>query len=137
MLKALADRLAEAFTELVHEKVRKEIWGYLPDEKLSMDDMFREKYIGIRPAHGYPACPDHSEKEQLFKLLEAEKHGISLTENYSMYPAASVSGLIFAHPGSKYFFISKIAKDQVADYAQRKGMSVKDIERLLASNLNY
>lgn len=137
MLKALADRLAEAFTELVHEKIRKEIWGYAADEELSMEDLLKEKYSGIRPAHGYPACPEHSEKETLFDLLECEKHGISLTENYSMTPAASVSGLVFAHKESKYFFVGKIEKDQVEDYASRKGISVEEVERLLASNLGY
>jgi len=137
MIKALADRLAEAFTELLHKKIRKEVWGYMPDEQLSTDELFREKYQGIRPAHGYPACPDHSEKEILFNLLDAEKQGISLTENYSMVPAASVSGLIFAHPRSKYFFVGKTGRDQVKDYAERKGKSIHKIERLLASNLNY
>lgn len=137
MLKTLADRLAEAFTELLHEEIRKNSWGYAPHERLEMSDLFREKYNGIRPAHGYPACPDHSEKEVLFKLLDAEKHGISLTENFSMMPAASVSGLVFAHPESRYFFVGKIGKDQVVDYARRKNRSVKEIERLLASNLNY
>ncbi len=137
MIKALADRLAEAFTELLHTKIRKETWGYAPDEQLSMDELFREKYSGIRPAHGYPACPEHSEKETLFNLLECEKYGIELTENYSMYPAASVSGLIFAHPASKYFFVGKIGKDQVKDYAKRKGMSEENVKRLLASNLNF
>ncbi len=137
MLKALTDRLAEAFTELLHEEIRKRYWGYAPDEALSMDDMFRENYSGIRPAHGYPACPEHSEKEVLFKLLEAEKYGIKLTENYSMVPAASVSGLVFAHPESKYFFVGKVGKDQVKDYAERKGLSVDRVESLLASNLNY
>ncbi len=137
MLKALADRLAEAFTEYLHEEIRKTTWGYAPDESLGMDDLFKEKYSGIRPAHGYPACPEHSEKEVLFKLLEAEKHGISLTENYSMMPAASVSGLVFANPASRYFFVGKIGKDQVIDYAKRKGLEVKHVESLLASNLNY
>lgn len=138
MVKALADRLAEAFTELVHEKVRKEIWGYNPNENISLDDMFLEKYIGIRPAHGYPACPDHSEKRTLFNLLDAEKHtGVTLTESFSMMPAASVSGLIFAHPQSKYFFVDKIGRDQTEDYARRKGMDVAMVERMLASNLNY
>jgi 5-methyltetrahydrofolate--homocysteine methyltransferase len=137
MLKALADRLAEAFTELVHEKIRKRYWGYVPGESLSKDDLFREKYSGIRPAHGYPACPDHSEKEVLFRLLGAEKYGIRLTETYSMVPAASVSGLIFAHPGSKYFFVGKIGKDQAEDYAVRKGLGLTRVESLLASNLNY
>ncbi|HDR68074.1 MAG TPA: methionine synthase [Bacteroidaceae bacterium] len=137
MLKALADRLAEAFTELMHNKVRREIWGYSADEHLSINEMFREKYQGIRPAHGYPACPDHSEKRVLFNLLGAEKQGIFLTENYSMIPAASVSGLIFAHRQSKYFFVGKIGRDQVQDYALRKGKSIGEIEKLLASNLNY
>ncbi|NOR33753.1 MAG: methionine synthase, partial [Bacteroidales bacterium] len=137
MLKALADRLAEAFTELLHEEIRKKSWGYSPEEELGVDDLFREKYSGIRPAHGYPACPDHSEKEVLFKLLEAEKHGIQLTENYSMVPAASVSGLVFVHPESRYFFVGKIGRDQVKDYARRKNLSIKEVESLLASNLNY
>ncbi len=137
MLKALADRLAEAFTELLHVEIRRNYWGYAPDEKLSNEDLFLEKYSGIRPAHGYPACPDHSEKEVLFKLLEAEKYGISLTESYSMMPAASVSGLIFANPESRYFFVGKIGKDQVADYARRKGLTIERVESLLASNLNY
>ncbi len=137
MLKALADRLAEAFTELVHEEMRKTYWGYAPVEALSNDELFLEKYSGIRPAHGYPACPEHSEKEVLFQLLEAEKYGIALTESYSMFPAASVSGLVFANPMSKYFFVGKIGKDQVADYAKRKGLSVPRVESLLASNLNY
>jgi 5-methyltetrahydrofolate--homocysteine methyltransferase len=137
MLKALADRLAEAFTELLHESVRKEFWGYAPEESLTVEELVKEKYSGIRPAHGYPACPDHSEKEVLFRLLEAEKCGIRLTENWSMIPGASVSGLIFAHPESKYFFVGKIGRDQVEDYARRKGMTIKEVERLLASNLNY
>jgi 5-methyltetrahydrofolate--homocysteine methyltransferase len=137
MLKALADRLAEAFTELLHQEIRKNSWGYTEEKTLGMDDLFREKYNGIRPAHGYPACPEHSEKEVLFKLLDAEKYGITLTENYSMMPAASVSGLIFAHPESRYFFVGKIGKDQVVDYARRKNLTVKEVERLLASNLNY
>ncbi len=138
MLKALADRLAEAFTELLHEKVRKEYWGYAPNEDLGLEDLLLENYQGIRPAHGYPACPDHSEKETLFKLLKAEKNtGITLTESFSMYPAASVSGLMFAHPESKYFFIGKIGKDQIEDYAKRKNTDIITIEKWLASNLNY
>ena len=137
ILKALADRLAEAFTELLHEKIRKDYWGYAQDESLPIEDLFKEKYSGIRPAHGYPACPDHSEKEILFTLLEAEKHGIALTESYAMHPAASVSGLIFANPASRYFFVGKIDRDQVKDYAKRKGISVRKVESLLASNLNY
>ena len=137
MIKALTDRLAEAFTELIHEKMRKEMWAYAADEKLSMDDLLRERYSGIRPAHGYPACPEHSEKETLFNLLDCKEYGINLTENYSMMPAASVSGLVFAHEESKYFFVGKIKKDQVEDYASRKGMTIEDVERLLASNLAY
>ena len=138
MIKALADRLAEAFTELIHTKVRRQYWGYAPDENLSLEDMLLEKYQGIRPAHGYPACPDHSEKETLWKILDAEKHtGIKLTESYSMFPAASVSGLFFAHPQSSYFFVGKISEDQVTDYASRKQVSKKQVEKWIASNLNY
>lgn len=138
LVKALADRLAEAFTELIHLKVRKELWGYAKDETLSMNDMFLENYRGIRPAHGYPACSDHSEKQTLFELLNAQGNAdISLTESFSMVPAASVSGLIFAHPQSKYFFIGKIGKDQVEDYAKRKGVTADTVERWLATELNY
>jgi len=137
MLKALADRLAEAFTERLHQKIRRSDWGYASGEALEAEDLFREKYSGIRPAHGYPACPDHSEKQVLFRLLEAEKYGITLTENYSMVPAASVSGLIFAHPESRYFFVGKLGLDQVQDYARRKKIPLAEAERLLASNLNY
>jgi 5-methyltetrahydrofolate--homocysteine methyltransferase len=138
MIKALADRLAEAFTELIHEKVRKEFWGYVPQEVLTLDELILEKYQGIRPAYGYPACPDHSEKETLFRLLNVEKNtGIGLTENFSMYPAASVSGLFFAHPESRYFFVGKISPDQAEDYAKRKGTDLRTIEKWLASNLNY
>jgi len=138
MLEALTDRLAEAFTELIHERIRKEFWGYAPDEKLNIDELILEKYKGIRPAHGYPACPDHSEKLTLFSLLDASsKTGISLTESFSMIPAASVSGLIFAHPQAKYFFVDKISKDQVEDYAKRKDVNVETIERWISTNLNY
>jgi 5-methyltetrahydrofolate--homocysteine methyltransferase len=138
MIKALADRLAEAFTELLHEKVRREYWGYAPQERLTLDELILEKYQGIRPAYGYPACPDHSEKETLFKLLNVKKlTGISLTENFSMYPAASVSGLFFAHPESRYFFVGKISEDQVMDYAKRKGTDIETVEKWLSSNLNY
>ena len=138
MVKALADRLAEAFTELIHYRVRKEFWGYASDENLNLNDMLLEKYQGIRPAHGYPACPDHSEKDTLFRLLDAEKvTGISLTESYSMNPAASVSGLIFANPESKYFFVGKLSEDQIIDYTQRKNSDRETIERLLATELNY
>jgi 5-methyltetrahydrofolate--homocysteine methyltransferase len=138
MVKALADRLAEAFTELIHLRIRKEFWGYIPQESLPLEELLLEKYTGIRPAHGYPACPDHSEKRVLFDILKAEeKTGIQLTENFSMIPAASVSGLIFAHPQSRYFFVDKISRDQVEDYALRKGESVLQIEKWLAANLNY
>ncbi len=128
MVKALADRLAEAFTELIHLRVRKELWGYAKDENLSLDDLLLEKYKGIRPAHGYPACPDHSEKgTPCLTCLQAEKNtSITLTESYSMYPAASVSGLIFAHPKSRYFFVGNISFDQVQDYASRKAIACSD-----------
>lgn len=138
MLKALADRFAEAFTELMHEKVRKEIWGYAMEEKLKNEELIKESYKGIRPAPGYPACPDHLEKPTLFKLLNAEElTGVSLTESMAMYPAASVSGWYFAHPSSKYFGIGKIEKDQIEDYAKRKGESIQFIEKWLGPNLNY
>jgi len=138
MLQALADRLAEAFAELMHKKVRTEYWGYSMNEKLDNDELIKEKYRGIRPAPGYPACPDHLEKITLFKLLDAEKNtGIKLTESLAMYPASSVSGLYFAHPESRYFGLGKIGKDQVEDYAKRKGMKKEEIERWLSPNLNY
>ncbi|HEX2788449.1 MAG TPA: methionine synthase [Ignavibacteria bacterium] len=138
MLKAMADRLAEAFAELMHKKVRTEIWGYSKDEKLSNDDLIKEKYKGIRPAPGYPACPDHTEKWILFDLLNAEKNvGIKLTEHLAMYPASSVSGLYFANPESKYFGLGKINKDQVEDYAKRKNMKVEEVEKWLSPNLSY
>jgi 5-methyltetrahydrofolate--homocysteine methyltransferase len=138
MVKALADRLAEAFTEFIHLKVRKEIWGYAQNESMSLDDLLLEKYKGIRPAHGYPACPDHSEKRVLFDLLQAEKNiGVALSESHAMIPAASVSGLIFAHPQSRYFFVDKISPDQVSDYAKRKGVTPEIVEKWLAANLNY
>ncbi len=138
MVKALADRLAEAFAELMHKKVRTGIWGYSSDENLTNDELIKEKYQGIRPAPGYPACPDHTEKRLLFDLLEVEKNtGIELTESYAMYPASSVSGFYFSHPGAKYFGLGKIGKDQVEDYAKRKQMSVEEVEKWLAPNLNY
>ena len=138
MVKALADRLAEAFTELMHEKVRKEYWGYAPEESLVNDDLIKESYQGIRPAPGYPACPDHTEKETLFRLLNAtDNTGIQLTENYAMYPAASVSGFYFAHPDATYFGVGKIGKDQVSDYATRKNISIATAEKWLKPNLGY
>jgi 5-methyltetrahydrofolate--homocysteine methyltransferase len=136
MVKALADRLAEAFAEHMHLLVRKEFWGYAPDEKLANQELITEKYQGIRPAPGYPACPDHSEKETLFKLLNAnEEIGIELTESFAMMPAASVSGFYFSHPDIKYFPVGKISEDQVADLAQRKGKPIEDMSKLLNPNL--
>jgi 5-methyltetrahydrofolate--homocysteine methyltransferase len=137
MVKALADRLAEALAEKMHKQIRQE-WGYGSDESLSNDDLISEKYRGIRPAHGYPACPDHTEKRTLFDLLDAEKSvGMELTENFAMTPAASVSGLYFAHPESRYFAVDRITRDQVEDYAARKQMDVTQVERWLAPNLGY
>ena len=138
MLKALADRLAEAFAEVMHKKVRTEFWGYATEEKLSNEEIIKEKYQGIRPAPGYPAQPDHTEKITLWKLLEVEKNtGIKLTESLAMYPTAAVSGLYFAHPDSHYFSVGKLEKDQVEDYAKRKGMKVQEAERWLGSMLAY
>lgn len=138
MVKAIADRLAEAFAETLHELVRREYWGYAANEKLSTAQLIKEEYAGIRPAPGYPACPDHTEKRKLFDLLEAEKDtGIHLTESFAMHPASSVSGFYFSHPESKYFGIGKIARDQVEDYATRKGVSVEYVEKWLSPNLAY
>src|SRR5579862_1415470 len=138
ILQALADRLAEAFAELLHERVRKEFWGYAKDEQLSNEELIREAYSGIRPAPGYHACPDHTEKRKLFKLLDAEKNtGIVLTESLAMYPASSVCGWYFANPESKYFGVGKIEKDQVEDYSRRKNMPVEEIERWLRPILEY
>ena len=137
MVKILADRLAEAFAELLHEKVRKEYWGYAGDENLSIEAIIHEGYAGIRPAPGYPACPEHSEKGTIFDLLDANRTGITLTENYSMYPAAAVSGYYFAHPEAQYFAISRISRQQIEDYAYRKNLTIKETEKLLGSNLNY
>ena len=137
MLKALADRLAEAFTELLHERVRKEYWGYAAGENLSNAELIAEKYRGIRPAPGYPACPDHTEKGALFELLAAPEAGITLTESYAMLPAASVSGFYLSHPDSRYFAVDKIGEDQAADYARRKALALEQTERWLAPNLAY
>ena len=138
LVKILSDRLAEAFAERLHQLVRKEYWGYAREENLDLTAILKEEYQGIRPAPGYPACPEHSEKNLLFSLLDAEKHtGISLTENFAMYPAASVSGFYFAHPESHYFALGKIGKDQVTDYARRKNISLELAEKLLNTNLNY
>jgi 5-methyltetrahydrofolate--homocysteine methyltransferase len=137
LVKSLADRLAEALAEKLHADVRCKHWGYAPTESLSSKELIREKYVGIRPAPGYPAQPDHTEKSEIFKLLEAEKIGLELTESFAMLPASSVSGLYFAHPESKYFAVGRIGQDQVEDYAQRKNMSVLEVERWLGPNLAY
>jgi len=137
MTKALADRLAEGLAELMHKKARIE-WGYGKDENLSHEDLARERYRGIRPAPGYPALPDHTEKRPLFDLLCAELNaGVTLTENFAMYPAASVSGFYFSHPESKYFAVGKIDRGQVEDYSRRKGQDLRIVERWLSPNLNY
>jgi 5-methyltetrahydrofolate--homocysteine methyltransferase len=135
MVKALADRLAEAFAEYLHLQARRD-W-YEPDERLSNDDLIAERYRGIRPAFGYPACPDHSEKRGLFDLLDAESVGLALTESYAMTPPAAVSGLYFGHPQARYFAVGRVARDQVEDYAARKGVEPADVERWLRPNLGY
>jgi 5-methyltetrahydrofolate--homocysteine methyltransferase len=136
LLTALADRLAEAFAEWMHERVRRDLWGYAPDEALSNEALVAEAYQGIRPAPGYPAAPDHTEKRTLFDLLEAEaRAGMSLTESMAMLPASSVSGLYFWHPESRYFGLGRITPDQVEDYARRKGWTLAEAERWLAPNL--
>jgi 5-methyltetrahydrofolate--homocysteine methyltransferase len=134
IVKALADRLAEAFAEFLHAQARRD-WGYGRDERLSAEDLIAEKYRGIRPAFGYPACPDHTEKQPLFRLLHAEEIGLRLTESFAMTPAASVSGLYFSHPQARYFNVGRIGRDQLEDYARRKGMTVEEAERWLAPNL--
>jgi 5-methyltetrahydrofolate--homocysteine methyltransferase len=137
MAEAIADRLAEAFAECLHRRVREE-WGYGRDEKLSNDEMIQEKYRGIRPAPGYPACPDHTEKGTIWQLLDVEKNtGIQITESFAMWPGSSISGIYFAHPKSRYFSLGKIDRDQVESYHLRKGMSVAEVERWLGPNLNY
>jgi 5-methyltetrahydrofolate--homocysteine methyltransferase len=136
MVKALADRLAEASAEWLHARARED-WGYGADEHLSSEDLIAERYRGIRPAFGYPACPDHSEKYQLFDLLQADRAGLSLTESAAMAPAASVSGLYFAHPHARYFTVGRIGRDQVEDYAARKGVRLEEAERWLRPNLGY
>jgi 5-methyltetrahydrofolate--homocysteine methyltransferase len=136
MVKALADRLAEAFAEYLHAQARKD-WGYGDAENLSNEDLVAEKYRGIRPAYGYPACPDHSEKFKLFDLLDARRQGLVLTDSGAMLPAASVSGLYFSHPIAKYFNVGRIARDQVESYARRKQMSIEEVERWLSPYLSY
>jgi 5-methyltetrahydrofolate--homocysteine methyltransferase len=138
MVKALADRLAEALAERLHERVRREFWGYAPEEHLDNTAIIREQYQGIRPAPGYPACPDHTEKKTLFDLLGAtERAGIELTESFAMFPTAAVSGYFFWNPAARYFGVGKIERDQVEDYARRKGLGVKEVERWLAPILAY
>ena len=135
MLKALADRMAEAFAESLHQRVRRDLWGYAPQENLEVEALIAEKYQGIRPAPGYPACPDHSVKADLFRLLQAQDIGMELTESMAMLPAASVSGFYFSHPDSTYFSVGKIGEDQLQDQARRRGADVGLLERLLAPNL--
>jgi 5-methyltetrahydrofolate--homocysteine methyltransferase len=137
MVKALGDRFAEALAEFLHKEVRA-LWGYGKDEKLSVLELIREEYRGIRPAPGYPACPDHTEKGKIWSVLDVEKNiGLKLTESFAMTPASSVSGFYFSHPDAKYFNVGKIDRDQVMDYAKRKGMSIEEVERWLAPNLGY
>ena len=135
MLKALADRLAEAFAECMHARVRRDLWGYAAAEALSNEELIKEQYLGIRPAPGYPACPDHSVKQQMFALLQCQDIGMTLTESMAMTPAASVSGFYLAHPEARYFNVGRIGDDQVHDLAKRQGVAEKDLQRLLAPNL--
>lgn len=138
MLKSICDRLAEAFAEYLHEQVRKHYWGYAKDENLPNEQLIRENYQGIRPAPGYPACPEHTEKEKIWQLLDVEQRiGMKLTSSYAMWPGASVSGWYFSHPDSKYFAVAQLQRDQIADYAARKKMSITELERWLAPNLGY
>jgi 5-methyltetrahydrofolate--homocysteine methyltransferase len=138
LLKAIADRLAEALAEMMHERIRTSVWGYAPGEMLENDELIAENYRGIRPAPGYPACPDHTEKLTLWDLLNVEANiGMKLTESMAMYPAASVSGWYLGHPESRYFGLGMVLQDQVEDYAARKGMSVRQMEKWLQPNLGY
>jgi 5-methyltetrahydrofolate--homocysteine methyltransferase len=138
LLESLADRLAEAFAERLHEKVRRELWGYAPEEDLDNEGLLKEAYTGIRPAPGYPACPEHTEKLKLWDLLDVEEQtGIRLTESMAMWPGAAVSGWYFSHPQSQYFVVGRVGQDQVEEYAVRKGMSQAEAERWLAPNLGY
>ncbi|MEO6472633.1 MAG: vitamin B12 dependent-methionine synthase activation domain-containing protein, partial [Aeromicrobium sp.] len=138
LLESLADRLAEAFAERMHERVRKEFWGYVPDEHLDNDELIKESYAGIRPAPGYPACPEHTEKATLWDLLNVEENaGIELTESMAMWPGAAVSGFYFSHPQSQYFVVGRLGKDQIESYATRKGWTLKEAERWLSPNLAY
>jgi len=138
LLESLADRLAEAFAERLHERVRTEYWAYQPDEHLDEEALIKERYVGIRPAPGYPACPEHTEKQVIWDLLDVKRNtGIELTESMAMWPGASVSGLYFAHPQSQYFVLGQLGRDQVEDYARRKGWTVAEAERWLSPNLGY
>jgi 5-methyltetrahydrofolate--homocysteine methyltransferase len=138
LLEAVADRLAEAFAERMHERVRRELWGYAPDEHLTNEQLIKEQYTGIRPAPGYPACPEHTEKRTLWSLLDVQANtGIDLTEGMAMWPGASVSGWYFSHPQSQYFVVGRLGRDQVADYAERKGWALAEAERWLSANLAY
>jgi 5-methyltetrahydrofolate--homocysteine methyltransferase len=138
LLESLADRLAEALAERLHERVRRELWGYAPDEHLDHRQLLKEQYAGIRPAPGYPASPDHTEKQVLWDLLDVEAHtGMQLTESMAMWPGASVSGIYFSHPESQYFVVGRLGPDQVADYADRKGWTLAEAERWLSPNLGY
>jgi 5-methyltetrahydrofolate--homocysteine methyltransferase len=138
LLEALADRLAEAFAERLHQRVRTEFWGYDSGETLANEDLIAEKYRGIRPAPGYPACPEHTEKQTLWRLLDVEATtGIQLTESMAMWPGAAVSGWYFSHPQSQYFVVGRLGRDQVADYAERKGWTLAEAERWLSANLGY
>jgi 5-methyltetrahydrofolate--homocysteine methyltransferase len=135
MLKSLADRLAEAFAEYLHERVRTDFWAYAANEKLSNEEMIAEKYQGIRPAPGYPACPDHTVKSEMFEQMQATDIGMQLTDSYAMSPAAAVSGFYFAHPEAKYFSVDKIGEDQLTEMAARRGMNKEELARWLAPNL--
>jgi 5-methyltetrahydrofolate--homocysteine methyltransferase len=138
LLESLADRLAEAFAERMHQRVRTELWGYAPKETLDNAELIAEKYVGIRPAPGYPACPEHTEKATLWDLLAVKENtGIELTESMAMWPGAAVSGYYFSHPESRYFVVGRIGRDQVSDYARRKGWTMAEAERWLAPNLSY
>jgi 5-methyltetrahydrofolate--homocysteine methyltransferase len=138
LLESVADRLAEAFAERMHERVRRDLWGYAPDERLDEEGLLKERYAGIRPAPGYPASPEHTEKRTLWELLDVERHvGIELTDSMAMWPGASVSGWYFSHPESQYFVVGRVGRDQVEDYARRKGWTLAQAERWLSPNLGY
>ncbi len=136
MVKIIADRFSEAFAEYLHKEIRTKLWGFAKDEQLSINELFKEKYRGIRPAPGYPACPDHTEKKKIFNILQAEKIGVRLTETFMMYPAASVCAYVFAHPDAKYFKIFAVGEHQITDYARRKNMSIEETQKLLLETLN-